>query len=163
MINKIESANKLLLVAPVLGQREIDTLRLFWLDEEETLSASDILKMLEQQAQEPDDVVSINTIQSTIERLWKKKLLSRHKQGKAFIYKCEYSKQEVISSLIKEISDALGDGDDSAIMSGIFTFLKSRNITKKRDLLQSIAQNPMRDTARIVDANFMNAKLANGR
>jgi predicted transcriptional regulator len=89
-------------------------------------------------------VISINTIQSTIERLWKKKLLNRHKQGKAYIYSSTYSKQEVISSLIKEISDALSEGDDSAIMSGIFTFLKSRNTSTSNqvDLLQSLKQEP---------------------
>lgn len=85
-------------------------------------------------------MISINTIQSTIERLWKKKLLSRHKQGKAYIYTSMYSKQEVISSLIKEISDALGEGDDNAIMSGIFTFLKSRNSDNQLYLLQSLQQ-----------------------
>jgi predicted transcriptional regulator len=87
-------------------------------------------------------VISINTIQSTIERLWKKKLLSRHKQGKAYIYTSIYSKQEVISSLIEEISDALGESDDSAIMSGIFTFLKSINTNNHLDLLQSPKQEP---------------------
>lgn len=130
------------LVAPVLGQREIETLGLFWREEVTTLSASDILKIFEQQAAEPDDVISIHTIQSTIERLWKKNLLRRHKHGKAYIYRSIYSKQEVISSLIKEISDALGDGDDSAIVSGIFAFLKSRDTNKHLDLLKTLGQEP---------------------
>jgi predicted transcriptional regulator len=139
---KNDTSAKPPLSAPVLGQREIETLGLFWRNEAATLSASDILKILKCQAKEPKDVISINTIQSTIERLWKKKLLSRHKQGKAYIYTSMYSKQEVISSLIREISDALGEGDDNAIMSGIFTFLKSRNTNNQLDLLQSLKQEP---------------------
>jgi predicted transcriptional regulator len=131
------------LSAPVLGKREIETLGLFWRDESIPLSASDILKMCQKQSDEPDKVISINTIQSTIERLWRKKLLSRHKKGKAYIYESTYSKQEVISSLIKEISDALGQGDENAIMSGIFTFLKSRNTNKNLNLLEILEQDPV--------------------
>ncbi|WP_299079755.1 BlaI/MecI/CopY family transcriptional regulator [uncultured Paraglaciecola sp.] len=128
------------LSAPVLGQREIETLGLFWRSQESTLSATDILNILKLQAKDPEDVISINTIQSTIERLWKKRLLSRRKQGKAYIYTSVYSKQEVMSSLIAEISDALGEGDDTAIMSGIFTFLKSRNTNNQVDVLRALEQ-----------------------
>jgi len=142
MRDKNKMSEKPPLTAPVLGQREIETLGFFWRDEAATLSASDILRILERQAKQSENVISINTIQSTIERLWKKKLLSRHKQGKAYIYTSVYSKQEVISSLIKEISDALGEGDDNAIMSGIFTFLKSRNTGNHLDLLQTLEQEP---------------------
>lgn len=129
------------LAAPVLGQREIETLGLFWRNEHSQLSAGNILEMLEAQADDPEDVISINTIQSTIERLWKKKILSRHKVGKAYIYTSMYSKQEVISSLIKEISDALGEGDDSAIMSGIFTFLKTRNTRNHLTMLDTLERD----------------------
>jgi predicted transcriptional regulator len=142
MDNKNMMSVKPPLSAPVLGQREIETLSLFWRNEEATLSATDILTILKTQASSPDDVISINTIQSTIERLWKKNLLSRHKQGKAYIYKTLYSKQEVMSSLIKEISDSFGEGDDKAIMSGIFTFLKSRNTSNRLDLIRTLEQQP---------------------
>jgi predicted transcriptional regulator len=108
--------------------------------------------MLLSQAKDPGDVISINTIQSTIERLWKKQLLSRHKEGKAYIYTSMYSKQEVISSLIEEISDALGGGDDSAIMSGIFTFLKSKNTGNKVKLLQTLEQEVTFNNTRLVNA-----------
>lgn len=151
MKNKNNAIVKPPLSAPVLGQREIETLGLFWRDEEIPLSASDILGMLEYQADKPGDVITINTIQSTIERLWKKQLLSRRKEGKAYIYTSMYSKQEVISSLIKEISDALGGGDDSAIMSGIFTFLKSRNTGNQVELLQMLEQ----------ETTFKNTRLVN--
>ena len=129
------------LAAPVLGQREIETLGLFWQDSSTSLSATDILKLIVNQADEPNEVITINTVQSTIERLWKKKLLSRRKRGKAFIYTPIYTKQEVMSSLIKEISDTLGGGDDSAIMSGIFTFLKGRNTQNPVSLLQTLEHN----------------------
>ncbi len=129
------------LTAPVLGQREIETLGLFWQDSSASLSATDILTLIVNQTDEPNEVITINTVQSTIERLWKKKLLSRRKQGKAFIYAPIYTKQEVMSSLIKQISDTLGGGDDSAIMSGIFTFLKGRDTQNPVALLQTLEQN----------------------
>jgi len=133
--------NKKPLNAPVLGAREIETLNLFWQQQAGSLSASDILNLLTQRAVNPRDVISLNTIQSTIERLWKKNLLRREKQGKAYIYTSLYSKQEVISSLIMEISDALGEGDDSAIMSGIFTFLKTKNTKQHFKMLASLEAN----------------------
>ena len=139
----MEMENKQPLVAPVLGQREIETLGLFWDKGQGPLSAHDIRNMFQNKAQYPEDVISINTVQSTIERLWKKKLLSRQKEGKAYIYTSMYSKQEVISSLIKEISDALGQGDDSAILSGIFTFLKSRNTGHQVNVLDALGYHSL--------------------
>lgn len=151
MYDKNEMRIKPRLSAPILGHREIETLRLFWRDVDSPLSANDLLRMLEQQAKEPSDVISINTIQSTIERLWKKSLLSRHKKGKAYIYVPIYSKQEVISSLIRDISDSLGEGDESVIMSGILTFLKSRNIGNQLDLLRLLEQDPTLNKSRLAD------------
>lgn len=135
------SHSKPALRPPVLGKREIETLDLFWQAHSTCLSATDILKVLETRASHPSDLISINTIQSTIERLWKKKLLSREKQGKAYIYSALYSKEEVISSLIKEISDALGQGDDSVIMSGIFTFLKTKNTKQHLKALNTFEES----------------------
>jgi predicted transcriptional regulator len=152
MKNKNDMMMKPPLSAPVLGQREIETLGFFWRDVKAPLSATDILDMLKCQADEPEDVITINTIQSTIERLWKKKLLSRHKSGKAYIYTSMYSKQEVISSLIEEISDVLGEGDDSAIMSGIFIFLKSKNIDNRVKLLQTLEQEETFNNTRLQNA-----------
>lgn len=151
--SKIGRSVKPALSAPVLGTREIQTLNLFWDNESSSLSATDILSMFERRATEPDEVISINTIQSTIERLWKKKLLTRKKQGKAYIYTCTYSKQEVISSLIKEIGDALGQGDESAIVSGIFTFLKSRNSSSQLDMLNAISDDTALQTQGLLNAN----------
>jgi predicted transcriptional regulator len=131
MENQYQTKFKPLLPPPVLGRREIDTLNLFWRAKQPQLSASDIHCMFIEQAKEYDHVVSINTIQSTTERLWRKKLLNRYKQGKAYIYTCAYSRQELIGSLISEISDALGAEGDSAIISGILIFLKSRNKDSK--------------------------------
>ena len=57
------------LTAPVLGQREIETLGLFWQDSSASLSATDILTLIVNQTDEPNEVITINTVQSTIERL----------------------------------------------------------------------------------------------
>jgi hypothetical protein len=57
------------------------------------------------------------------------------------MYTSVYSKQEVISSLIKEISDALGHGDESVIMSGIFTFLKSSIKGNQVDALKFLRED----------------------
>lgn len=141
MINANIHNQKSALAAPVLGQREIETLGFFWRTENAHYSATDILELLRQQAESTEHIISLNTVQSTTERLWRKKLLTRYKQGKAYKYVCVYSKQEVIGSLIDEISRSLGEDDDTAIISGIFTFLKSKSVDSKVALVRTLEQD----------------------
>lgn len=111
----------------MLGRREIQTLDLFWRQEDLSLTAQNILDLLESEQNSSIKLISINTIQSTIERLWRKGLLTRSKIGKAYIYCSRYSKQEVISSLLSEICDEMGKGDELVMLSGIMTYLNNWN------------------------------------
>ncbi len=113
------------LAPPVLGQREIQTLDFFWSQQQGQLSALDVKRLIDSRTFGSDDAISISTIQSTMERLWRKGLLSRKKEGKAFIYCACYSKQEVISSLLSEIKNEMGQGDELVMMSGIVEYLQS--------------------------------------
>ncbi|HBS41324.1 MAG TPA: TrmB family transcriptional regulator [Oceanospirillales bacterium] len=57
---------------------------------------------------------SLNTIQSTLDRLYKKQLLSRSKLGHAFIYRPRLDRSELIARLIRDItSDFVRQGSDS--------------------------------------------------
>ena len=111
----------------MLGRREIQTLDLFWRQEDLSLTAQNIRDLLESEQNSSIKLISINTIQSTIERLWRKGLLTRSKIGKAYIYCSRYSKQEVISSLLSEICDEMGKGDELVMLSGIMTYLNNWN------------------------------------
>lgn len=131
---KSKHAHKL--EAPMLGKREIQTLDFFWRNEESSLSAVDILNLLEQEHSGQAKVISLHTIQSTIERLWRKKLLERKKVGKAYIYSVLYSKQEVIGSLLGEIKEEMGQGDDWVMLTGIMAYLQSWDSDLSKQILK---------------------------
>lgn len=59
---------------------------------------------------------SLNTIQSTLDRLFKKGLLSRTKQGHAYFYRAKVNREALIAKLITNVtSDFIKDGEHSLI------------------------------------------------
>lgn len=59
---------------------------------------------------------SLNTYQSTLDRLYKKELLSRHKVGNAFQYYPKVERQDLIGQLIQSVtSDFISDEENSLI------------------------------------------------
>ncbi len=101
---------------PSLGQRELNALDVVWAKGQ--CSAQDVLDEL-------DDDVSLSTVQSTLERLYRKTLLQRAKSGRAFLYQAKVTRSELISSLIHDISDDFGAEDGTALIVGFIDFLAS--------------------------------------
>ena len=59
---------------------------------------------------------SLNTIQSTLDRLFKKELLKRTKQGHAYCYSARVDREGLIAQLISNVtSDFNDDGENSLI------------------------------------------------
>ncbi|QQX78814.1 BlaI/MecI/CopY family transcriptional regulator [Shewanella sp. KX20019] len=59
---------------------------------------------------------SYNTIQSTLDRLFKKGLLSRYKEGHAFQYQAKVERHELIGQLINSVtSDFVAEGETSLV------------------------------------------------
>ncbi len=59
---------------------------------------------------------SLNTIQSTLDRLYKKKLLHREKQGHAYIYSAACSRSEFIGRLVRSVTeDFIQPGKDDLL------------------------------------------------
>ena len=59
---------------------------------------------------------SLNTIQSTLERLFKKELLKRTKQGHAYCYSTRVDRKGLIAQLISNVTrDFVEDGENSLI------------------------------------------------
>lgn len=71
----------------------------------------------------PDPDISLSTIQSTLERLYRKSVLSRQKQGRAFLYAPLMDRQALISSLLRDIADDLAGGELAPMVSGFIDFL----------------------------------------
>ncbi|GAC30124.1 BlaI/MecI/CopY family transcriptional regulator [Brumicola pallidula] len=59
---------------------------------------------------------SPNTVQSALERLFKKGLLSREKQGHAYLYRAKIKREELIAKLIDSVaSDFISQGENSLV------------------------------------------------
>lgn len=60
--------------------------------------------------------ISLNTIQSTLDRLFKKDLLNRTKQGHAYFYFAKVDRDALVAKLISNVtSDFVDEGEHSLI------------------------------------------------
>ncbi|WDE01062.1 BlaI/MecI/CopY family transcriptional regulator [Thalassomonas actiniarum] len=70
---------------------------------------------------------SLNTIQSTLDRLYKKGLLTRHKAGHAFVYQAKVERHELIGQLIKSVTSDFITEDDSSLVAAFSSISKEFN------------------------------------
>lgn len=109
---------------PPLGERELAILDLLW--QRSPCSAKDILALL------PEKNISLNTVQSTIERLHRKQLLTREKVGRQYLYSPTQSKADFIGQLLCDIADEIAGGEMAPMLSGFQKFLESQPQEKSR-------------------------------
>jgi len=129
--------------APVLGKREIEIMTLFWSQSSAQHSSQpsaqssaqySALEIVELLNQTTSDTIGLTTVQSTTERLFRKGLLMRNKNGRAFFYSSLQDKNTVISRLISEISDEMSKDDPNAMVEGFVEYFN----TKHPSLLKSL-------------------------
>jgi len=98
---------------PNLGELELRVLNLLW--EEPSLTAKEAHAHLASHS-------SANTVQSALERLYRKSLLDRSKQGHAFYYSAKVQRAELTSSLIGAVIDQLQIGSLEPVLSSFVDF-----------------------------------------
>jgi predicted transcriptional regulator len=82
---------------------------------------------------------SLNTVQSALERLFKKGLLRRKKQGHAYLYRAEIARDDLIAKLIDSVaSDFVGKGESSlvAAFSSVSTEMDEEQLDKLEQLIE---------------------------
>jgi len=82
---------------------------------------------------------SLNTYQSTLDRLFKKGLLARKKEGHAYIYNTKVERYELIGQLIKSVTSDFIAGDDSSLIaafSSISSEFSVDQLTKLEQLIE---------------------------
>jgi predicted transcriptional regulator len=82
---------------------------------------------------------SLNTIQSTLDRLYKKGLLTRHKEAHAYQYQAAVDRKAFIGSLIQEVADEYSRGDDDGMLAAFVSFsaeLDSRHLDTLEELIR---------------------------
>ncbi len=92
-----------------LGELEKLVLNHFW-----TISSADAKEVHEYFSEQRNG--SLNTIQSTLDRLFRKGLLNRKKVGHAFQYSAANSRNVFIGQLVKSVTqDFLGPDEDNLL------------------------------------------------
>lgn len=88
--------------------------------------------------------VSHNTVQSTLKRLWEKELLSRHKEGHAYVYSARLDPEEVTELRLAEIVDDLAGGELDVALSAFVKFAE-REGRETLDRLEAMVEERKRD------------------
>lgn len=92
-----------------LGDLEKQVLKYLWQTSE--ADAKQVHKVVSQTRHN-----ALNTVQSALERLFKKGILSRRKQGHAYLYQPKVDREGLINQLINNAtSDFIEDGENSLI------------------------------------------------
>jgi predicted transcriptional regulator len=94
---------------PALGDLEVRVLEHLWASG--PVTAKDAHAVLG-----PARGISLNTVQSTLERLFRKALLDRSKRGHAYRYAPAVTREALIATLMTQVADRLG-GDAAASLA----------------------------------------------
>jgi predicted transcriptional regulator len=82
---------------------------------------------------------SPNTVQSALERLFKKGLLSREKHGHAYIYRAKIQREDLIAKLIDSVaSDFISQGENSLVAA--FSSVSSEMDEAQLDQLEKLIE-----------------------
>ncbi len=85
----------------------------------------------------------LNTIQSTLDRLFKKRVLSREKQGHAFLYRAAVDRNTFIGQLINDIASDFGSSNESPLLAA-FSSLASELDSNELDELERLIEERRR-------------------
>ena len=119
-----------------LGELEVEVMDYLW-----HVGESDVRQA--HQALSSGDKRSLNTIQSTLDRLHRKGILDRVKQGRAFHYTPAIAREELLTSCLQNIADQLGGFDRGALMAAFLTLdgVTSADLDRLQALIDARREN----------------------
>lgn len=82
---------------------------------------------------------SLNTYQSTLDRLFKKQLLSRQKVSHAYQYRAKVERHELIGQLIKSVTNDFVKDNDSSLVAAFSSISEEFNV-EQLDKLESLIE-----------------------
>lgn len=116
----------------ILGDLEKRVLQFLW--DESEVDAKQAYKALTKQ-----QGGTLSTIQSTLERLFKKDLLTRSKQGHAYYYRAKIGREALIAQLIQNVTgEFIDDGENSLIaaFTSVSASFDEQQLTQLEALIQ---------------------------
>lgn len=133
MIKKRSSGNVL---SHAIGELELRILELMW--HYKSIDAKGVCTYLHK------DDIKLSTAQTTLERLYKKKLVSRIKEGRAYIYEPKLSRAELMARLVGNVISTLHDGSAESILSSFVSIAEKMNTESLDRLEQLVASRKKR-------------------
>jgi predicted transcriptional regulator len=128
---------------PDLGERELLVLEVLWASGEVTAQSV--------QRQMPDNDISLSTVQSTLERLHRKRLVERSKQGRAYCYHATVNRSQLISGLLRNMAHDVAAGDLAPMISGFLDYVSAEAPELTDDLSRSLDTASGNDNSTGVD------------
>ena len=119
-----------LLKRPYLGELEMAVLKHLWSNGE--FDANGVHSALGKVRG-----ISHNTIQSTLERLYKKKLLTRKKISRAYVYQASVDRDELMSRMINDVVSTISK-DNTDSMLAAFVDIAAHTDTAHLDRLEQL-------------------------
>ncbi|MBN4059016.1 BlaI/MecI/CopY family transcriptional regulator [Endomicrobium sp. AH-315-J14] len=85
--------------------------------------------------------IKLNTVQSTMERLYRKNLLSREKVSHAFVYRAEVTREQLSTRVIGEAVDQLSHGQTNVMLSAFVSLAEKEGEQALVELEELIAKS----------------------
>jgi len=99
----------------LLGALELEVLEYLWANgEANAKTVHDGMKDTRQN--------TLNTIQSTIDRLFKKRILDRRKVAHSFLYTSRYNRTDILTRKINDLAAELSGGETKAVLAAFVEF-----------------------------------------
>ena|SRR5687767_7157293 len=115
-----------------LGDLELEVLEYLWANGEANVkTVHDHMKDTRQN--------SLNTIQSTLDRLYKKGILERTKVAHSFLYKCSYNRTEILTRKISDLAQEFSKGETQSLLAAFVEFTARLDDSKIAELEALVA------------------------
>lgn len=114
---------------PDLGARELSVLEVLW--ERDSATAQDVLAAL-------PGGIALSTVQSTLERLSRKRLTARYKEGRAYRYRVTLSREQLIGGLLRDLANDLAGGRLAPMVSGFVQYVANETPAARSELKRAL-------------------------
>ena len=84
--------------------------------------------------------IKLNTVQSTMDRLFRKGLLAREKVSHAYVYRADVSREQLSTRVIGEVVDQLSGGQPNVMLSAFVSLAEQQGDDAMAQLEALIAQ-----------------------
>ena len=115
----------------VLGPLETEIMQILWEDERSTVKK--VHRKLAQQRE-----IAYTTVMTTMSRLAEKGVLSRHREGLAYVYAPAISEDDFVTMVVQQVLDGLLDDYSDTAIDYMVDYLAKRNPSELRRLQKAI-------------------------